>query len=54
MTAVNGAQISSSSDLASTLTTKSPGTKVTLTLQRGSSQVTVTVTLGERPANAQG
>jgi S1-C subfamily serine protease len=51
---VNGHTINDNSDLASALTTQSPGTKVTVTVQRGSSQQTFSVTLGERPANLQG
>lgn len=54
ITAINGTEIASSSDLASALVSQSPGTQVKLTVQRGSSQVTITVTLGERPANLQG
>ncbi len=52
--AVNGHPITDNGDLASALTTQSPGTKVTVTVQRGSGQHTFTVTLGERPANLQG
>ena len=51
ITAVNGRTISGNSDLASAIESQAPGTKVTLTVQRGTSQVTVSVTLGERPAN---
>lgn len=50
ITAVNGQPIASSADLATALATLSPGTKATLTLERGSSSLTVSVTLGERPA----
>ncbi|HEX6796377.1 MAG TPA: trypsin-like peptidase domain-containing protein [Ktedonobacterales bacterium] len=52
--AVSGHTVSDNSDLASALTTQSPGTKVSVTVQRGSSQQTFSVTLGERPANSQG
>jgi S1-C subfamily serine protease len=31
---------------------QSPGTHVTVTIMRGASQMTVTLTLGQRPANA--
>jgi putative serine protease PepD len=54
ITAVNGQTIADNTDLASAIITKSPGTTVTVTVERGSSQVTLHVTLGERPTNAQG
>ncbi|MFI5271702.1 MAG: S1C family serine protease [Ktedonobacterales bacterium] len=54
ITAVNGHAVTSNSDLASALLNQAPGTQVTLTLMRGSSQQSLTITLGERPANAQG
>ncbi|HLV98541.1 MAG TPA: trypsin-like peptidase domain-containing protein [Ktedonobacterales bacterium] len=47
--AVNGQQISGNDDLAAALLNQTPGTQVTLTIERGSSQQTVKVTLGERP-----
>jgi S1-C subfamily serine protease len=50
--AVNGQAISGSDDLAGAVLNQAPGTRVTLTVQRGSSQQTLTVTLGERPASA--
>jgi S1-C subfamily serine protease len=52
--AVNGQAVAGNGDLASALLSQSPGTKVTVTVVRGSSQHTVTVTLGERPTNLQG
>jgi S1-C subfamily serine protease len=52
--AVNGKQISGSADLASALVPQAPGTAVSVTIQRGTSQQTITITLGERPANSQG
>jgi S1-C subfamily serine protease len=52
--AVDGHSVASSSDLTSILFSRAPGTKVTLTIVRGSSQTTVSVTLGERPTNLQG
>jgi S1-C subfamily serine protease len=52
ITAVNGQPIGSSSDLSGILLTKAPGTQVSLTILRGTSQQSVTVTLGERPATA--
>ena len=54
ITAVNGTQVTNNGDLAGALLNMSPGTKVTLTIQRGSSQQQVSVTLGERPTNIQG
>jgi S1-C subfamily serine protease len=47
--AVNGQQITSNADLATFLLSQSPGTKVTVTVQRGNSQQKITVTLGEYP-----
>ncbi|HEU5368970.1 MAG TPA: PDZ domain-containing protein [Ktedonobacterales bacterium] len=52
--AVNGQPISGNDDLAAALLNQQPGTKVTLTIERGSAQRTVTVTLGERPVSGQG
>ena len=49
--AVNGTQVSSSTDLAGILLNDAPGTKVSVTVARGSSQKTFSVSLGERPAN---
>lgn len=51
ITAVNGQTVSNNSDLAAAIESQTPGTKVTLTVERGSSQLTVTLALGERPAN---
>jgi putative serine protease PepD len=52
--AVDGQPVNSSSDLTAALTSRAPGSKVRLTVVRGTSQGTVTVTLGERPTNTQG
>ena len=49
---VNGAQITNSDDLASVLLNQAPGSKVSVVVERGSSQHTITVTLGERPASS--
>ncbi|HEX8034732.1 MAG TPA: trypsin-like peptidase domain-containing protein [Ktedonobacterales bacterium] len=49
--AVDGQTISDSSDLASAVATQAPGKQVQLTVVRGSSHLTINVTLGERPAN---
>jgi S1-C subfamily serine protease len=51
---VDGQHIGGSEDLGSALLTKAPGTHVSLTVVRGSRQLTISVTLGERPTNAQG
>jgi S1-C subfamily serine protease len=48
---VNGQPIANSGALASSLLALAPGTKVRMTVQRGTSQHTVTVTLGERPTS---
>lgn len=49
--AVGGTVVTGNSDLAGALLSQTPGTKVTVTVQRGTSQVKIAVTLGERPAN---
>ena len=54
ITAVNGTTITNNSDLAGALQNQAPGSKVTLTVVRGTSTVTITVTLGERPVSTQG
>ncbi len=54
ITAINGQAVSDSNSLASALQNRAPGSQVTVTFTRGSQQHTVTVTLGERPTNAQG
>jgi S1-C subfamily serine protease len=51
ITAVNGQSVSTSDDLASATLSRAPGTRVTLTVVRGSSERSITVTLGERPSN---
>jgi S1-C subfamily serine protease len=51
ITAVSGQAISNSADLASTLLSRTPGTKVTLAVLRGSRQLTLSATLGERPTS---
>jgi S1-C subfamily serine protease len=52
--AVDAQAVASGSDLASILFGESPGTRVTLSVVRGSSHLTIPVTLGERPTSAQG
>ena len=54
ITAVNGTAVSNNNDLASVLQNQGPGKQVKLTVVRGTSTLTVTVTLGERPASPQG
>jgi S1-C subfamily serine protease len=49
--AVDGSQISSSDDLVATISNHKPGDKVTLTVDRGTQQIEVPVTLGTRPSN---
>lgn len=52
ITAVNGQAVSGGDDLAGELLTRAPGSQVTLTVVRGTRQLSVTVTLGERPASS--
>jgi S1-C subfamily serine protease len=52
ITGVNGTQVRSSNDLAGILLNQSPGTAVSVSVVRGSSQKTFSVTLGERPTNS--
>ncbi len=51
---VDNIAVSTNDDLAGALLTKTPGTRVTLVVERGASQITISVTLGERPITAQG
>lgn len=46
---VNGQTVNSSGDLATVLQGSAPGTKVQFTVVRGTQQLTITATLGERP-----
>jgi putative serine protease PepD len=48
---VNGQPVGSSSELSSILLPLAPATRVRITVVRGSSRPTITVTLGERPAS---
>jgi S1-C subfamily serine protease len=52
ITAVNGQSVGDSSDLAGAVATQAPGKHVTLTVERSSRQLTITLTLGERPTNS--
>jgi S1-C subfamily serine protease len=49
ITAINGKTITDSVDLAGAVLTQTPGTAITVTVQRGTSQLRLTVTLGQRP-----
>ena len=49
--AVNGTAIGNSGDLAAALESQAPGTKVTLTVARGSGTQQIAVMLGQRPAS---
>ena len=49
--AVNGQNVSNSDDLANIILPLAPGTKINVTVVRGTSQQTVTITLGQRPQN---
>ena len=51
ITAVNGQSISAEEDLAGAILSQTPGTKVSIEVQRGNGQQTVQVTLGERPVD---
>jgi S1-C subfamily serine protease len=51
ITAANGQPITGESDLLTALANAKPGAKMTLTINRNGSTVTVTVTLGELPAS---
>ncbi len=52
--ALGGNMINASSDLSGALLNDAPGTKVTMTVMRGTQQLSITVTLGERPTNLNG
>jgi 2-alkenal reductase len=52
ITALDGTKITSENPLINELFTHQPGDKVTLTIERNGSSQKLTVTLGERPANA--
>ncbi len=50
--AVNGQPVTDSADLAGVIFDQAPGTKVSITVMRGSSSLTLSVTLGERPVSS--
>jgi S1-C subfamily serine protease len=52
--AINGKQVATEADLAAALLTQTPGTQMTITVQRGAKQQSAKVTLGERPAKQAG
>ncbi|HEY1388991.1 MAG TPA: trypsin-like peptidase domain-containing protein [Ktedonobacterales bacterium] len=54
ITKVNGTTVNNNSDLSGALQNQGPGSKVSLTIVRGNSTLTIAVTLGERPASTQG
>jgi S1-C subfamily serine protease len=54
ITAVNGQSVTTNDDLATALLNLKPDAQVSLGVTRGASQLTITVTLGERPVNSQG
>ncbi len=54
ITGINGQTVNSNGDLAGALLNDAPGAQVTLTILRGTSQRTITLTLGERPVSSQG
>ena len=49
---INDQEITGNGDLSAFLLNQEPGTKIDVTVQRGNSQKTISVTLGERPPNA--
>ncbi|HEU5347640.1 MAG TPA: trypsin-like peptidase domain-containing protein [Ktedonobacterales bacterium] len=54
ITAVNGTSVSDNNDLARVLQNQAPDKQVKLTVVRGTSTLTIAVTLGERPTSTQG
>lgn len=54
ITAIDGAPVTDNASLAALLISKSPGTTVDVTVQRGNQQLHIKVKLGERPTNAGG
>jgi len=51
ITAIDGQTVNTNSDLAGALLSDTPGAKVKLTIMRGATQSTITVTVGERPVS---
>jgi putative serine protease PepD len=52
VTAVNGKPVATANALTAAIEALQPGDKATLVLRRGGSTLTLTVTLGTRPATA--
>ena len=52
ITAVDGKAVESMEDLSAAVKAQKPGDKVELTVLRNGKEITVTVTLGERPAQS--
>jgi putative serine protease PepD len=52
VTAIGGATVSGSNDVIAAVASHRPGDRVALTVQRGASKLTVTVTLGTQPRQA--
>jgi putative serine protease PepD len=50
ITAIDGKRIATGDDAVSAIDAKSPGDRMTLTVERGGAQKTITVTLGTRPS----
>jgi S1-C subfamily serine protease len=53
ITAVDGTEITTNGQLVRLIQAKAPGTQVKITIYRGTSKSTVTVTLGSTPAPTQ-
>ncbi len=52
ITGADGQTINSNGDLSAILLNKQPGAQITLVVVRGSTQLNITVTLGQRPTNS--
>jgi putative serine protease PepD len=52
ITAVDGKAVESMEELSAAVKAQKPGAKVELTVLRNGKEITVTVTLGERPAQS--
>ena len=51
ITAIDGTEIDANTSLQSVLFTHQPGDEVTLTVERDNEEITLQVTLGERPGD---
>ena len=54
ITAIDGEDVTGMDDVIGVVNQKQPGDEVRLSLADGDQERTVTVTLGDRPANARG